>query len=310
MYNPLVSVVIPAYNASNYLSEAIDSALAQTYENIEIIVVNDGSTDNGATERVALSYGDKVRYFGKENGGCASALNYGIHVMQGEWFSWLSHDDLYLPGKIEKLLALLDEYHCDPGETVLGCNDRILASHKQIPSLFKNSSGMISPIQAFKENLNVKTMNGCGLLIPKRVLDTVGEFRTDYKHLLDREMWMRIALRGFEYSYTDEPLVLSRAHNQQITVQAQNQLYNEESKLINEYVEIIRRTPEKADYLRELCYFSYKRRHYEQGKEILNILQHQGSLNARTIAIAAKYCLKGCLRRIVGKVYKRFIRKG
>ena len=78
MYTPKISIVIPAYNASNYLAQAIDCALAQTYPNVEIIVVNDGSKDEGATERVALSYGDKIRYFSKENGGSSSALNMGI----------------------------------------------------------------------------------------------------------------------------------------------------------------------------------------------------------------------------------------
>ena len=78
MLKPLISIVIPVYNGSNFLREAIDSALAQTYKNIEIIVVNDGSADDGETERIALSYGDKIRYFKKENGGVSSALNYGI----------------------------------------------------------------------------------------------------------------------------------------------------------------------------------------------------------------------------------------
>ena len=81
-YEPLVSIVIPVYNGANYMRQAIDSALAQTYGNIEIIVVNDGSTDGGETERIALSYGDRIRYFRKENGGCASALNYGISQRQ------------------------------------------------------------------------------------------------------------------------------------------------------------------------------------------------------------------------------------
>ncbi len=93
--NPKVSIVIPVYNGSDFLREAIDSALAQTYRNIEIVVVNDGSQDDGKTEHVALSYGNKIRYFSKPNGGVASALNRAIREMTGEYFSWLSHDDLY-----------------------------------------------------------------------------------------------------------------------------------------------------------------------------------------------------------------------
>ena len=74
-----VSIIIPVYNGSNYLKEAIESALAQTYDNVEVLVVNDGSNDGGATEQIALSYGERIRYFKKENGGVASALNVGIH---------------------------------------------------------------------------------------------------------------------------------------------------------------------------------------------------------------------------------------
>ena len=83
IFNPLVSIVIPVYNGANYVSEAIESALKQTYKNIEIIVVNDGSTDN--TEKIVKKYGDKIRYFYKENGGVASALNLGIKNMKGEY---------------------------------------------------------------------------------------------------------------------------------------------------------------------------------------------------------------------------------
>ena len=69
MYNPLVSIIIPVYNGAKYLEHAIECALSQTYQNIEILVVNDGSTDDGASENVAKKYADKIRYFHKENGG-------------------------------------------------------------------------------------------------------------------------------------------------------------------------------------------------------------------------------------------------
>ena len=108
-FNPKVSIVIPVYNGSDYLKEAIESALAQTYKNIEIIVVNDGSNDNGNTQRIALSYGNEIRYYYKENGGTATALNFGIEKMQGEYFSWLSHDDVYYPEKISTQIEYLNK---------------------------------------------------------------------------------------------------------------------------------------------------------------------------------------------------------
>src|SRR5688500_7068290 len=97
---PRVSVVIPVYNGANYLAQAIDSALAQTYPDGEVVVVDDGSTDERATERIARGYGHRIRYIRKENGGVATALNAGIEAMTGDYFSWLSHDDMYLPDKV------------------------------------------------------------------------------------------------------------------------------------------------------------------------------------------------------------------
>ena len=112
-FHPLVSIVIPVYNGSNYMREAIDSALNQSYDNIEVIVVNDGSTDNGATEAIALEYGDRIRYIAKENGGVATALNEGIKAMKGDYFSWLSHDDWISSEKIKNLINSLGDFNKD-----------------------------------------------------------------------------------------------------------------------------------------------------------------------------------------------------
>jgi glycosyltransferase involved in cell wall biosynthesis len=81
-FEPLISLIIPVFNGSNFLKYAIDSALYQTYINIEILVINDGSTDKGKTELIALSYGKKIKYFKKKNGGVSSALNLGISKMK------------------------------------------------------------------------------------------------------------------------------------------------------------------------------------------------------------------------------------
>lgn len=312
MTTPFVSIVIPAYNASDYLAEAIDSALAQTFKNYEIIVINDGSTDGGKTCDIALGYGDKIRYYEKENGGCASALNYGIQVMRGNYFSWLSHDDLYLPEKLEKLLVLPDRYSCNPVTTVLGCNDLIMRpSGKVQENLFQNSTGPLSPAKAFGETLNVKTINGCGLLIPKVILDQVGGFRTDYKHLLDREMWMRIALAGFSYCYAEEPLVISRVHEQQVTVKAQELLFLEEEKLISEYTELLTRKNkgDTSSFLTELCYFAFKRKHLLQGKNIVYLLKNRDIFSGVVQMKVIKYRCEGMVKRQAGRIYKNFLRR-
>ena len=104
---PLVSVVIPVYNGANYLSQAIDSVLAQTWPNIEILVIDDGSDDDGRTEAAATAYGNKVRYTKKRNGGVATALNRGIELMRSDYFCWLSHDDVFEPNKIDRLMKVV-----------------------------------------------------------------------------------------------------------------------------------------------------------------------------------------------------------
>ena len=103
-FHPLVSIVIPVYNGANFLAEAINSALNQTYDNLEILVINDGSNDQDATKKIAQRFGNKIRYYEKPNGGVSSALNYGIKKMHGEYFAWLSHDDLITKDHIEKLV--------------------------------------------------------------------------------------------------------------------------------------------------------------------------------------------------------------
>jgi len=210
--NPKVSIIIPVYNGSNYLKEAIDSALNQTYANVEVIVVNDGSNDNGKTENIAKCYSDKIKYFYKENGGVASALNFGISVMEGEYFSWLSHDDIYKSFKIEKQLDYLNN---------LILKDVILYSNYEI--IDENSKLIKKKVikQGHPERIKVDLIldypiNGCTVLLPKKCFNKVGLFNEGLITTQDYDMWYRLS-RKYEYFYIPEVLVSSRIHPNQNT---------------------------------------------------------------------------------------------
>lgn len=97
---PLVSVVVPTYNQANYLRSAIESVLTHDYPNIELIVVDDGSTD--ATPEVLRDYGDAIVLIRQPNRGAANPLNEGIRAARGTYVCWLSSDDAFLPGKLRR----------------------------------------------------------------------------------------------------------------------------------------------------------------------------------------------------------------
>lgn len=228
-FHPLVSIVIPVYKGSNYLSEAIDSALAQTYDNTEVIVVNDGSPDDGKTEKIALSYGDKIRYFRKENGGSSSALNYGIKQMRGEWFSWLSHDDLYCPEKIEKQINYIIENNIykdkkinkhiffTASENVDGNGKCIRRPTTQHIQKICNDVNSIADNKYLIADHIKYCFHGCGCLIHKSAFSDVGMFDENLRLVNDIDMWFRLYAGGYILHYIPEILVKGRVHAGQIS---------------------------------------------------------------------------------------------
>ncbi|MEJ7861509.1 MAG: glycosyltransferase [Pyrinomonadaceae bacterium] len=104
---PLVSIIIPGYNRAEYIAETIESVLAQTYRNIEIIVVDDGSTDN--TREIVAEYLPKVQYIWQENSERGASRNHGLRLAKGEFISFLDSDDLWLPNKIESDLEFFNK---------------------------------------------------------------------------------------------------------------------------------------------------------------------------------------------------------
>jgi glycosyltransferase involved in cell wall biosynthesis len=208
-FQPRISVVIPVYNGANYLAAAIDSALAQTYDNVEVLVVDDGSTDDGATEAVARSYGDRIRYHRKENGGVSSALNRGIALMQGEYFAWLSHDDRYLPEKFTKQLEFIQ----GGAENIeaLATGLEVIDSTGAVAS--KYSCESIRVLRTGKDVMD-HWVYGCSLLIHKSVFDRAGGFNESNRTVQDLEMWLKMVHEGTAITMMPEVLCQWRHHGE------------------------------------------------------------------------------------------------
>lgn len=231
-YQPKVSIIIPVYNGSNYLKDAIESALNQTYENIEILVINDGSNDSGKTEQIALSYGENIIYLSKKNGGVSTALNLGIEKMTGEYFSWLSHDDLYLPNKIELQIEEINKQ--------INCRDLIIYSDYTINTVDKSSFDAIKLKNTNPESFKYRIatgndIHGCTMLIPKYAFQKHGLFDEKLRALQDYEMWYRLADK-FKFIHIPEQLVIGRVHSAQVGVRMRGLAKQENINLRKEWI--------------------------------------------------------------------------
>lgn len=310
-FRPLVSIIIPVYNGSNYVAEAIDSALAQTYKNIEVIVVNDGSNDNGKTEEIALSYGDKIRYFKKENGGVSSALNFGIENMRGEYFSWLSHDDKYEPEKIEKQVSALN--NIDNKETVVVCSGKQIDENSNLIekhiSKKRFENGIVSWQEAFKNLFNQGSFNGCAFLIHKSVFEKVGKFNEDLRYVQDLLMWANIFLNKFSLLYMQDKLVLSRIHGAQLTQTGRDLFYKESKAMSSIIIPKLAELKEKSANELIHAYANYNAIY--NNKDVVKLILNNANLK---LLVTDKFKIKiksiyGSIRPFIRKVYYKLFLK-
>jgi glycosyltransferase involved in cell wall biosynthesis len=212
-FKPRVSIVIPVYNGADFLAESIQSALDQTYADVEVIVVNDGSNDGGATERIARSFGSAIRYFEKNNGGVASALNLAIQHMTGEYFSWLSHDDLYVEDKIARQIAFLSGR--EPERTII-YSDYFIFTGLEKNKVVRICMPSVQP-EFFRYWITAQSaLHGCSLLIPRTAFDVAGSFHEGLRTTQDYELWFRMAGR-YRFLHLPEALISARSHENQDT---------------------------------------------------------------------------------------------
>lgn len=203
---PLVSVVIPAYNAAPWLSAAVDSVLAQDFQDYELIVVDDGSTDG--TPGVLARYGDRIRSLRKANGGLSSARNAGIAAARGRYVAFLDADDRWLPGKLAAQVACM-EARSEVGFTTTCA--RLEDEQGHVLGTWPCARWTGSFLAHLFASLGDVAGSGSAAMVRRELFARAGTFDESLPSLEDVDMWMRLAaLTG--YACVDEPLVVIRRH--------------------------------------------------------------------------------------------------
>ena len=203
---PRVSVIIPNYNYAHYLTQAVDSVLAQTYPEVEIIVVDDGSTDD--SETILRSYGDRVRWIRQKNQGVSAAQNLGVQETRGELVAFLDPDDLWLPEKLERQVQrFLDD--TDLGLVHCGVEE-VDHTGAHLQFCVEGLEGWVArDMLLFKRAVILG--GGSGLVVLRSEFEAVGGFDTSLSTSADWDFFYRLATRG-RVGFVPKPLVKYRVH--------------------------------------------------------------------------------------------------
>ena len=200
-----ISVVIPSYNRKYFLKRSIDSAINQTKKPLEIIVVDDGSTDG--TEAMIKSDYDFVKFIKQKNKGVSAARNIGIKVSIGEWICFLDSDDEWKKDKLEKQINAMK---CNPGYKFFHSNEIWIKNGLRINQKKKHKKygGDI-----FDKCLDMCRISPSSVMIDKTVFDEVGNFNEDLVVCEDYELWLRICDK-YRVFFIDEPLIIKHGGHQ------------------------------------------------------------------------------------------------
>ncbi|MBM4262087.1 MAG: glycosyltransferase [Deltaproteobacteria bacterium] len=198
---PLVSVIIPTYNRWPWVGEAIDSVLRQTFADFELIVVDDGSTDE--TESRLAHYGTRVQVISQVKGGVSSARNRGVRASRGKYLAFLDSDDIWLPRKLEQQIAFMEshrEYNICQTEEIW-MRDGVRVNPRNI---HRKPSGDI-----FRASLDLCLVSPSAAMLTRELFDRVGGFDENLPVCEDYDLWLRIAVDQ-EVGLLPEPLIVKR----------------------------------------------------------------------------------------------------
>lgn len=267
MYSSLVSIIIPTYNRFNYILDALKSVLNQTYKNIEVIIIDDGSKDNTkkiVEEYIKLNKLNNVYYFYKENGGVATARNFGIEKSSGELIAFLDSDDIWREEKISKQI----EFFKNPKVGLVHSHYSIM---KESGEIITNKSIKQSEFNGYMyQKMRLHNLVGTStVVIRKECIDKVGFFEGEYSPAEDYDLWLRIS-KEYEFGYISESLVYYREFSSENISRNLVKLENGVIKILNKHWNNISLTKndQKEKYLAYSRFYSYlATNYYEQGNK-------------------------------------------
>ena len=207
---PKVSVIIPTYNGEKYIREAIDSVLAQSYEDFEIVVVDDGSADN--TKEVLDKYEAQIKYIYQENQGRSAARNRGVKESTGEYIAFLDADDLW---EVDKLMLQMAYFEKNSNLGLI-YSDALSVRDREVlvPSLFRERRPYAG--RCFDKLLYENFIPTQTVIVKKMVFEAVGGFDESIEVSEDYDLWLKI-LKKYEISYIDKVLARYRLHNNNVS---------------------------------------------------------------------------------------------
>jgi glycosyltransferase involved in cell wall biosynthesis len=303
---PNVSVVIPTYNSAHLLDDALQSVLEQTYKDFEIIVVDDGSTDN--TAEVISKYDDKLRYFRVDNGGPAKARNYGISKSTGKYIAFLDADDKWLPTKLEKQMNMFEQ---NPEFGMVFTENSLFDAR----GIYKNSLGKDRLLKGNNLAQNIFLYSNIGtptVMVRKDVFDAIGLFEESMVQAEDDNMWIRIAA-NYQVGFIDGSLVQVRDHSHRLTRTDKNLIEyvrNNITMLSSNYGDKVKKSIEKAVPRKlakvefDIGYSYFEKQEYKKARQAFIRSMSHSFYDFNILLYLIVAFAPDCLRRLV-KFIKR-----
>lgn len=234
-----ISIIIPLYNGSRYISQTIESIICQTYTDWEIVVVNDGSTDNSLDiiNKIAEKIPDKITILTIPNSGISTARNIGVSSSKGQYIAFIDQDDIWIASKLEKQVKFMEASKAELTFTnVIIIDDKgISTSNISVLELNKYDN---SGTNTFKTLLFNNFIPISSIMIRRSLFNYIGGFDPKYKYAEDFDLVLRSSLIAY-IDYIDEPLLLYREHNQSFTYQKTIEIVKETIGIVNERKSIL-----------------------------------------------------------------------